>query len=363
MPVYNGGDYLRPSIASILRQTYRDFEFLIINDCSTDHSLETIYSFQDPRITVHNNEINLGQTKSLNVGLKLAKGKYIARMDADDMAFPIWLEKLVNYINQHPHYAAVGSAAVVIDERGRKKQIRMPPANFHKIIFRIFFAPPINHVSVLLNKDIILKNGGYDEEFKITQDYELWSSLIRNGYSLTNLSDILVAYRVHSHSIGFIEANKRGFEEKSKTVFRNVNALTHFKITYAEAMDICKLFYHTPELNPEDFERAQHNFEHIYPNLIESLKLPSDLIKSGISSQMLKPYCKLAVLEIQNNGITKARAITLSYCRRYGFHIMPLLIFLTTLAGYRASKKLPQIYEKWLQLTTEITLKLKLTLG
>lgn len=360
MPVYNGGDYLRLSIKSILAQTYKDFEFLIINDCSTDNSLETIRSFKDPRIVVHTNAVNMGQTKSLNVGLRLAKGKCIARMDADDMAFPLWLEKLVNYIKEHPENIAVGSAAIVIDSEGKIKEFRRMPTNFFEVIFRIFYAPPMNHVSVLFNKDLIWENGGYDEEFKITQDYELWSSLIRDNKRIINISTVLVAYRFHSKSLGFIEANKRGLEEKSETLFRNINSLTNLKITWDDAEGICKLFYHTAVLNSEEFQHAQSNFENIYLNLKEKFKLPPELIRKGIKAQMLKPYCKLAIYEIQNDNIKEARRRALRYCRRYGFHIMPFLIFLTAFAGYRISRKIPSIYEKWLEIVTKLSLKLKI---
>ena len=155
MPVYNGGEYLKLSIKSILAQTYRDFEFLIINDCSTDNSMEIIRSYRDSRIVVHTNAINMGQTKSLNVGIRLAKGKYIARMDADDMAFPSWLKKLVNYIENHPENIAVGTAAIVIDSVGKTKELRRMPTSFSAILFRIFYAPPMNHVSVLFNRNLI----------------------------------------------------------------------------------------------------------------------------------------------------------------------------------------------------------------
>jgi len=361
MTVYNGGEYLKESVRSVISQTFRDFEFLIVNDCSTDDSVKTIESFNDERIIVHNNENNMGQTKSLNVGLKLARGKYVARMDADDMAFPMWLEILTEYFRNYPDYAAIGSAAIVIDENGKKKEICRLPASSHEIIFRIFFAPPMNHVSVLLNKEIIMKNGGYDENFKITQDYELWSSLIRNGYKLLNIPDILVAYRIHSRSIGFMEANRKGLEEKSETILRNVNAMTNFKITFEEAIEICKLFYHTPELSTEEFKNAQQNFEKIYSNLKEKFRVPLELAKKEIKNQMLKPYCKLAAFEMQNNMIKKARITVSEYLRRYGFHLMPFLMYLITFSGAGLSKKTPWAYEKWMRLTTGISLKFKST--
>lgn len=359
MAVYNGGRYLKSSIESVLNQTFRDFEFLIINDCSTDDSEKMIESFNDERIVIYHNEKNLGQTKSLNIGLKLARGKYIARMDADDMAFPRWLEKLVAYLKKNTVHAVIGAAAVVIDNTGRKKEIRRAPIDLHDIIFRVFFAPPINHVSVLMNKDVILNMGGYDEEFKITQDYELWSSLIREGYSIISVPDVLVSYRVHSQSFGFREADKRGLREKSETIFRNITSMTNLSLRYDAAIELCKFFYNTHELTQEQFERAENNFSLIYKNIKDRFKMPHDIIINGIKTQMLKPYCKLAIFEVQNNRIEIARKIALEYCKKYGYHIMPLGIYLATYTGYRLSKQIPFIYGKGLEMSTRFFLKLR----
>ena len=354
MTVYNGAEYLNASVQSIINQTFEDFEFLIINDCSTDDSIKIIKSFNDKRITIHNNEKNLGQTKSLNIGLKLVKGKYVARMDADDMAFPLWLEKLLKFFEKHQEYAAIGSQAIVIDSTGKRKKTRTVPGSYHEIFFRIFFDSPMNHVSVLLNKELILRNGGYDEEFKITQDYELWSSLIRNNYSITNIPDTLVSYRVHENSKGVVEADKRGLEENSKIIFKNINFFTNMQITYVEAVELYKLFYHTSGLNSKEFGRAETNFENIYSNMKEEYKLPPEFTGKGIKTMMLKPYCKLAISEIQNNKLKTARKIALKYCSRYGFRVMPFLIYISTFFGQEISEKLPLVHEKYLELKTKI---------
>ena len=361
MTVYNGAKYLNASVQSIINQTFQDFEFLIVNDCSTDDSVKIIESYNDDRIVIYNNEKNIGQTKSLNIGLKLAKGKYIGRIDADDVAFPLWLEKLVGFIRKHPEYAAVSPGVIIIDSVDKRKKIRRVPASFHEIIFHIFYDSPMNHVSVLMNKDLILRHGGYDETFKITQDYELWSSLVRNNYSITNISDILMSCRVHSSSTLFVEASKKALKEKSETIFRNINSFTNLKLTYEDAIGICKLFYHTPDMNQDEFERAETNFVNIYSNLKEKFRLPSKFVKSEVKAIMSKPYCKLAVSNIQNNQIKDARRIALVYCRRYGFRAMPFLIFITTFSGLEMSKKLPVIYEKWLEITTGIFTKLRFT--
>jgi glycosyltransferase involved in cell wall biosynthesis len=359
MTVYNGAEYLNAAVQSIINQTFEDFEFLIINDCSTDDSTKIIESFNDKRIVIYDNEKNIGQTKSLNIGLKLAKCKYIARIDADDVALPKWLEILVRYIKEHPEYAAVSPSVIIIDGVDKRKKIRRVPAGFHEIIFQIFYNSPMNHVSVLMNKDLILEHGGYDETFKITQDYELWSSLVRNSYSITNIPDVLMSCRVHSNSTGFVEADRKALKEKSETIFRNINAFTNLKLAYEDTVGICKLFYHTHDMNQEEFELAETNFVDIYSNMKERFKLPSKFVNNEVKAIMSKPYCKLAISRIQNNKIKDARGITLKYCSKYGFRKMPFLIFMTTFAGLGICSKLPFVYGKWLEIVTIIFLWFK----
>lgn len=102
MTVYNGAEYLSASVQSIIDQTFKDLEFLIVNDCSTYDFVKIIESFKDDGVVIFDNEKDIWQTKSLDIGLKLAKGEYIARIDADDVAFPLWLDKLVSFIRKHP---------------------------------------------------------------------------------------------------------------------------------------------------------------------------------------------------------------------------------------------------------------------
>ncbi len=350
MPVYNGGEYLRLSIESILRQTYRDFEFLIINDCSTDNSLKIIEAFNDKRIIIYNNENNLGQTKSLNVGLKLAKGKYIARMDADDMAYPRWIEHIVKLYEKYPNYAAIGSAAIVINSHGKVKDFRKAPIYWHDILFKILFAPPMNHVSTLLNKELILRHGGYDEEFEITQDYELWSSLIRKGHRLTNSPAILVAYRVHKSSLSATNLKKRGLQEKAETLLRNVLSMTDLTYTREDAFRIIRFFYDTVNITEEEFYYSRNMFENIYLHLKTPLQLCQSILNPRIKQQMLIPYCKFAVEELKRKNFKKARCLCFEYDKRYGFHAFPFLIVMASLINKGVEYRLDKWFEKYREL-------------
>ena len=214
MPVYNAGAFLRPTLETILGQTYREFEFLIINDCSTDDSLETIRSFGDPRIRVHTNPVNMGQTKSLNVGLRLARGKYIVVNDADDYSLPKRIETQLDFIMKNPEYPVVGTSCYIMDREGKILRTFLRPTDPREIQLQFLSDTPMTHGSVIMQKDAILAMGGYNEDFRIIQDYELWSTLMRKGTRVMNIPDILVVIRTFADSISFKERDAQTHRER-----------------------------------------------------------------------------------------------------------------------------------------------------
>lgn len=359
MTVFNGGDYLRSSIQSVLNQTFRDFEFLIVNDCSTDDSVKIIESFNDKRIVIHNNEKNLGQTKSLNVGLKLAKGKYVARMDADDMAFPMWLDKLVKYILKHPEYVAVSSYAAVIDGLGNPQRIHKTPINFQQIIVSLFFAKVINHVGAVIKKGAIIEKGGYNEDFITSQDYELWSSLIRINYKVTNIPEVLVSIRVHKNSVGFIEESRKALLEVAEIITRTVNKMTNLIISCDEAIKL-RLFYRFPsQLTINEFKWAQSTYKKIFDNLKDNFKLDPKLLKIMLKKKMLRPICMFAIHAIENNKPNIAREVINDYNRHYGYHILPGMIFLLSYFRNDMTKKMLYFYTKYAEISAKFKIKIK----
>ncbi len=199
MSVYNAEKYLREAIESILNQTFTDFEFLIINDCSTDTSRTIIVSYTDNRIKLIDNEINIGLTKSLNKGIDLAQGKYIARIDADDISLPKRLLKQVDFLDKNTEYVAVGSEAISIDEYGNEINTWNCGCNFEQFYVNLFFGNTIPHSSVLIRSQII-KEFKYNENFKYAQDYELWQR-IAYQYKMTNLREVHICYRTYNWNI------------------------------------------------------------------------------------------------------------------------------------------------------------------
>jgi len=346
MPVYNGGDYLKPAIESILGQTYRDFEFLIINDCSTDDSMEIIQSYKDPRIVIHTNTVNMGQTKSLNVGLKLAKGKYIVINDADDLSLPHRIEKQLDFVSNHPEFAVVGTSAFIMNRSGRINRVFRKPTDQQEITLGILSETPLIHGSVIMNKAMILGHGGYNEEFRIIQDFELWSSLIRKGVRVANISDILVVIRHFADSVSFKEKDAQMLEN-AQTLLANITALTSLRITLEEALRQ-RIFFFAPDFLKEgDFKKAEELFVKEYRNFNDRVLIETDFVSRNLKQKMMKPYSKMALAELQKNRSREARKIAYHFLKEYGFSVIPFLIWTISYIGRKVLDKVIYFHEKW----------------
>lgn len=199
MSVYNGEKYLREMLESILNQTYKNFEFIIIDDGSTDNTIEILKSFKDPRIKIFHQE-NMGLTKSLNKAIKLSKGKYIARIDVDDIASPTRLEKQVNFLDSNPEIGIVGSFVFCIDEISKTTQKMVLPIYDNKIRKELIKTNVFIHGSVMIRKKVFEEVGYYNEAFKYVQDYELWGRIAK-VYKLHNLPEVLLIRRVTKYSL------------------------------------------------------------------------------------------------------------------------------------------------------------------
>lgn len=197
MPVFNGERFLREAIESILRQTHRDFELLIINDGSTDRSRDIVLSYDDPRITLAENAKNLGLASTLNVGLGLAKYELVARQDADDLSLPERLALQVDFLEKNPDVVLVGTQAMIIDQQGFRKGRVLDRACTHDSIrWDLLFDNSFTHSSVMFRRSTIAQLGGYDSAFRYCQDYALWTQVARH-HCVANIDLCLVHYRVH----------------------------------------------------------------------------------------------------------------------------------------------------------------------
>ena len=206
MAVYNGERYLRQSVESILNQTYSDFEFIILDDGSNDSTLSILneYAPRDRRMVLVRNETNIGLARSLNLGLELAQGEYIARMDADDISMPERLAVQVAYLETHSDIGVLGSKAYFVDDEMSTINY---PENPDYLKWCLCFYNPIAHPSVMYRHSLIDSVGGYNEEYQFAQDYELWGRL--SGITkLSNFQQVLVQMRKHEGNVTRIHADE-----------------------------------------------------------------------------------------------------------------------------------------------------------
>jgi glycosyltransferase involved in cell wall biosynthesis len=194
MSVYNGKTFLAEAISSILNQTFRDFEFLIINDGSSEPVDQVIESFHDERIRYVEQE-NMGLTKALNRGLALARGKYVARMDADDVSLPERLQAQVDAMDSHEGLDLVGTFFDVINASGAIIEKKELITDDLYRLWRLQFHNNYGHGTMMMRRSEIIRVGNYDESLQYAQDYDLWSRVSKRGNTRI-LSERLYLYRM-----------------------------------------------------------------------------------------------------------------------------------------------------------------------
>lgn len=200
MPVYNTERYVAQAVESILRQTFTDFEFIIVDDGSTDGTPQILASYDDPRIVVHRVEPNGGLVNALNTGWRMARGELIAIMHADDVSLPDRLAKQVDYLQQHLDVGVLGTRLQLMDQLGQLGGMAEMHTNPDHLAWEILFACPLAHPSVMIRKQLLLITGGYRSEMATTEDYDLWARISHHA-KLANLEQICLNYRVWSGSI------------------------------------------------------------------------------------------------------------------------------------------------------------------
>ncbi len=217
MPVYNAEKYLRQAIDSILAQTFTDFELVIVNDGSIDNSERIIKSYTDKRI-VYIKQENQGVARSLNNGLKICKGKYIRRHDADDISTPEALQKQIEFISKHPEYPLIGSRIAFMTENGKiAYNYTNPTENFfngkyyHEVTLKNYWKNrPIIHATILAKKDLFFEEGMYRTEFPTSEDIDLWFRVLEK-YKVAVINEVNYFVRLHGTSNTYNHGNRNIF--------------------------------------------------------------------------------------------------------------------------------------------------------
>lgn len=202
MSVYNGEDYLEETLKSICNQTFKDWELVVINDCSTDSTLTILekYAAADERIKIHSNEVNLRLQASLNKGLLLVRGKYVARIDADDIALSDRLEKQYKFMEEHPDIALSSCLFYTMKNDVYTSGGGGTKYDSDFIKARLLTSNPILHPGVIAKAEVI-KGLKYDTAFTCTEDLELWTRVVKAGYKIELQPEYLMIYRLHEKQI------------------------------------------------------------------------------------------------------------------------------------------------------------------
>jgi glycosyltransferase involved in cell wall biosynthesis len=206
MPVYNGEKFLSEAIDSILNQTFSDFEFLIINDGSTDQTEAIIESYKDKRIQAISLTRNAGVISALNIGLARCCGIYIARMDADDIALPERLEKQVTFMEKNPR---IGIAGSWVQYFGNRKGITRAPLTHREILWTMLFGSPFFHPTIIMRSHVLKgTNLNYPQQYTHAEDYALWAASI--GFTeFANIPEVLLMYRFTESSVSAMNKDEQ----------------------------------------------------------------------------------------------------------------------------------------------------------
>jgi glycosyltransferase involved in cell wall biosynthesis len=219
MPTYNSAPYVREAIESILNQSFPDFELLIYDDCSSDNTVPIIEKYQDLRIRLFTKDANTGYTDSLIMGIAAAKGKYIVRMDSDDISDLKRIEKQVAFLEQNSEYGIVGSWVQTVHETGQSQVWKYPVAHEDITLFTLANAP-FAHPSVTFRKEVLLTNDiNYSRAYEPCEDYKLWTELLKVTKG-KNLDEVLLHYRLHEQQT--IKVKKQRLIERSNIIRQEV---------------------------------------------------------------------------------------------------------------------------------------------
>jgi glycosyltransferase involved in cell wall biosynthesis len=211
MPAFNSENYVAAAINSILSQSFSDFEFIIIDDGSTDNTNTIIKSIKDKRIVLIENKVNKGLVYSLNIGLKTASKKYIVRMDADDIAYSERLSIQFKFMEDNPEVSIAGS---YMQTFGVREEVWKGGETYPKVFAKLFFESPLFHPTII-GRSHVLKKAGYDPYFKAAEDYDIWFRLLKDGHHVVVIPKILLRYRTHTENFGtYMKSEKLKFAQE-----------------------------------------------------------------------------------------------------------------------------------------------------
>jgi glycosyltransferase involved in cell wall biosynthesis len=266
LPVYNAEKYIKLAVLSMLRQSYRNLEIIVINDCSIDSTLKILTEISkiDNRVLILNNEENLGISTSLNKGILYSKGDFIARMDADDISLQNRIMMQYKFLTRFK-LDIIGSNILTFGNNSTKRSKYFSDKNQIKVAS--LFGCPMAHPTIFAKRDVLLSNF-YNADSKV-EDYNLWNRLLNNGYSFGNISKPLLRYRIHQSNLSNLSNKEKGAKliKDYITEIRNANLVILNEKLTSEEIDI--LFLNKAMLNSFNYNIncVQEVFNRYYNNI------------------------------------------------------------------------------------------------
>ncbi len=294
MPAYNSEKYIGEAIESILNQTFQDFELIIFSDGCTDHTVDVIKQYKDDRITLLQSEENKGIIYGLNHCIEIARGKYIAALDSDDISCPKRLEKQVEYLETHENVALVGARINIKRGESIYEHTVLPFRTCNQIRFELFFSNgTIAHSSFMMRKKILDQYGVKYEIFKQVQDYHMLTCISRYG-DLACLKDVLVSYRVHEQQSTNIRSKRMRYDEFDKARCMYINELP-LKETSKVALKkfVCRQIYGKEECTAFRYALEQYiDLCGLNRDNEDDMRCVQYILRTGVASQR----CNLSLL-------------------------------------------------------------------
>jgi len=281
MTVYNGKNFLNEAIESVLCQTLTNYEFLIVDDASTDNSIEIINSYNDSRIKLLINKKNIGQTLSLNKGLAIAQGKYIARFDQDDVCLPRRLEEQVAFFNKNPSISIVCSREYSIDKQGKRMGVWKRDLNNYGTFlgYIILGLNPVWTPSVMFTKSVFLQLGGFDVAYGPASDFEFWSRIALKRLNAKVVPKFHQLRRIHDQS----QSNLMADEQSQSTKKALSNVIKYFS-EEEDNKDLLNALllesFKINKFNRKDFLNVSNKIN----TLIKNIAIKTNLNKDEITS-------------------------------------------------------------------------------
>jgi glycosyltransferase involved in cell wall biosynthesis len=304
LPVHNGAGYIRTSIDSVCGQSLKDFELLIVDDASTDDTIPIINTYNDRRIRILTNPENIGIARSLNRGIEEARGKFIARMDADDSCMPQRLEQQVGFMESNPGVELCGTWAQVVDSYGNPRGCVRPPHLQHGLMWSMLFSNPIVHTSTMFRTATVRRLGGYST-VEDSEDFELWSRLMHVG-QIAVLPRVLVRWREHPGGYN-TRHFKRRTESGMRSVRENLQRLLSRPVDISDARDLYAVSKRWTLPDPARLKNASGLLERLFSIAISTWEPDREstaIIKAHYAGMLLFIASKLA-----NTGVRESLSV------------------------------------------------------